>query len=79
MPEGWTRSVAEDGDVFFVNAAGEALWMLFVQVRDGATGASAFFNCADGQQWPERPPVADGDASSAVVGPDGARLSLADA
>ena len=78
MPAGWTRSLADDGDVFFVNGAGEALWMLFVRLRE-QDGRSTFFNCADGAQWPERPPIADGDAAAAVVGPDGERLSVADA
>lgn len=76
MPMGWTRSLAEDGDVFFVSAAGEALWLLFLQAP-GADGRPVFFSCATGEQLVERPPVPDGDAASAVVNAAGERVTLA--
>jgi hypothetical protein len=75
FPAGWQICRAEDGDVFYMDSAGNALWLLFVQVKYGES--LLYYDCSSDGSTPlfERPPVADGDPASAVVNVLGERVS----
>lgn len=78
MPGGWTSYSDDDGDVFFADVEGNAVWQLYVQISDPRSGQTVWWNCATKERLITRPEVQDDDSAAIVVDLSGSRLLASD-